>query len=294
MPTYQKPALTSSRMVSLLEGRGLLVPDHDRAERYLNNIGYYRLSACFLPFQGQKDVFNKGISFDDILSLYIFDRKLRLLAMDAIQRVGVSVRAAISNHMSIRHDPFWMLNPNLFKDQQEYAAFVDLAKSKAGRRSRGMSPACKHYFAAYGDRDLSPSWIAVEELSMGAWSKIFKNLKSRKDKDAIARPFGINSFHFENWLQSLTILRNALAHHKRFWNASFPFRPPKLEAYAKDSGPLSGSYENFVIIMRMFKCTMRKSTWADRLHELLCAECPFDYHVCMKFPRGWRSHPFWQ
>ena len=44
-----KPALTIDQQIDLLEKRGLLIPDHERAHRHLSNISYYRLSAYMLP-----------------------------------------------------------------------------------------------------------------------------------------------------------------------------------------------------------------------------------------------------
>lgn len=50
MPPYTKPALTPARLVGMLQSRGLIIRDIPRAERYINNIGYYRLSAYCMPF----------------------------------------------------------------------------------------------------------------------------------------------------------------------------------------------------------------------------------------------------
>lgn len=294
MPSFCKPALSSRDLVGIMQKRGLCVPDVAKAERYINNIGYYRLSAYFLPFYKQKDCFKAGITFNDILELYIFDRKLRLLALDAVQRIEISVRAIISNYMSLRYDPFWMLNAKLFRSLPDYQKFKSLALNKAGKHSPKLSVACKHYFTQYGDHDLPPSWVTIEELSMGTWSKIFSNLKYSRDKNAIAQSFNIRALDFGGWLKSITLIRNGLAHHNRFWNAIFPFRPAGLKIYAQNCGQIAGSYENFIIIQTMFKNTMHSSSWPQRLYNYLEDSSPFDYHACMKFPVGWEILPFWQ
>jgi abortive infection bacteriophage resistance protein len=76
--------------------------------------GYYQLSAYALPFQnGGNDLdrhhFKLGTTFEQVVDLCIFDRKLRLLVMDAIERIEVAIRAAISNVASIKHSPHWFL-----------------------------------------------------------------------------------------------------------------------------------------------------------------------------------------
>lgn len=84
MEVFNKPPLTYEKQVELLLSRGLIVTDRKRAERYLANISYYRLSAYMLPYKKKEngiiiDAFKEGTTWDDIYDLYVFDRKLRLL-----------------------------------------------------------------------------------------------------------------------------------------------------------------------------------------------------------------------
>jgi abortive infection bacteriophage resistance protein len=90
---YNKPPLSISDQAQLLLDRGLGCNDKTRLESYLSSIGYYRLSAYWLIFEQpcQQDnprthQFVPDADFDTILKLYIFDRKLRLLLMEAIER----------------------------------------------------------------------------------------------------------------------------------------------------------------------------------------------------------------
>lgn len=102
---YYKPALTFDEQIDLLTTRGLTVPDRDKACHYPRYIGYYRLSGYFLTLRQrgngvQQYTFFEGITFKDVRDIYIFDRELRLLVMDAIERIAVAFRACISNTMS--------------------------------------------------------------------------------------------------------------------------------------------------------------------------------------------------
>lgn len=121
---YTKPSLSIQDQLSLLKGRNLVIPDHHRTERYLTFIGYYRLSVYFLPFQKNKDKFDDGIKFDDILNLYIFDRKLKLLVLDAIERIEIAIKAVISNYMSQKFGFHWFLNKKLFQRKSEWHFFI--------------------------------------------------------------------------------------------------------------------------------------------------------------------------
>src|SRR5690625_121561 len=77
---------------------GAPMPQPRRAPRprgTLRHIGYYRLSPYTIPFQkaGPEHRLRDGTSFDDVLDLYVFDRALRLVVMDALERIEVAVRA---------------------------------------------------------------------------------------------------------------------------------------------------------------------------------------------------------
>lgn len=99
---FNKPPLSLDDLVDRLVDRGLRVPDRGRARRYLRHIGYYRLSPYTIPFQhgGPDHQLRDRTSFDDVLDLYVFDRTLRLLVIDALERVEVAVRAALTDHMA--------------------------------------------------------------------------------------------------------------------------------------------------------------------------------------------------
>ena len=127
MTTFTKPFLSPAQHISQWRKRGLAVPDTARATRYLTVISYYRLSAYTLPFQlrNQGHAFIPGTSFEDVLDLYIFDRQLRLLILDAIERIEVALRACWLMQLFRQHpkvdtarmgmpdnwaaDPFWQM-----------------------------------------------------------------------------------------------------------------------------------------------------------------------------------------
>jgi hypothetical protein len=89
--TYSRPALALDQLVDRLADRGLAIPDRERATRYLRHLGYYRLSPYMIPFQlfGADHQFRPDVAFDDVLDLYVFDRSLRLLVLDALERIEV-------------------------------------------------------------------------------------------------------------------------------------------------------------------------------------------------------------
>jgi abortive infection bacteriophage resistance protein len=90
---FFKPATTYSQQIALLQQRGMIIEILAEVEFYLQHLNYYRLSAYRLPFESDhaSPQFKSGTHFADVLNLYIFDRELRLLVLDAIERVEVSL-----------------------------------------------------------------------------------------------------------------------------------------------------------------------------------------------------------
>ncbi len=82
------------------------ITDPARAADYLKRIGYYRLSAYWYPFRRSslrpdaagkpqavvEDDFRPGTEFAAVLALYVFDKKLRLLMLDALERIEIVSR----------------------------------------------------------------------------------------------------------------------------------------------------------------------------------------------------------
>ena len=86
----------------MLESRGLITDNKRAALDYLERVGYYRLSGYWYNFrkmtgaQKRADEFIDSSYFEDAVKLYIFDKALRLLAMDALERIEMAVRVDIA------------------------------------------------------------------------------------------------------------------------------------------------------------------------------------------------------
>jgi abortive infection bacteriophage resistance protein len=106
---YDKPPLSIADQIALLRRRGLVIADTAVAEHWLEHTNYYRLRGYWLPFEdtpaGGEHKFRQGTTFEDVTSLYVFDRHLRLLVLDLIERIEVSVRTQWAHQLGMRHVP---------------------------------------------------------------------------------------------------------------------------------------------------------------------------------------------
>lgn len=110
---YSKPWQSYRKQLETLMDRGLLVTDRPRALNYLERIGYYWLSGYWHPFRERRgDRFRPGSTFQAAVDLYVFDKKLRLLTIDALERIEVALRVSLSHTLG-RIPPFAHLDPAL-------------------------------------------------------------------------------------------------------------------------------------------------------------------------------------
>ena len=98
---------SSENLVNLLESRCLQINDWNKAMQYLDNIDYYRLSAYMYPLlQVPKTahLYKESSTFKKVMMLYRFDKKLRLLMFNEIEKIEIAIRRAV---MQITADNMW-------------------------------------------------------------------------------------------------------------------------------------------------------------------------------------------
>lgn len=311
--TFEKPPLSLDELVDRFVDRGLEVPDRERARRYLRHIGYYRLSPYTIPFrQGPDHVLREGTSFDDLLDLYVFDRALRLVVIDAVERVEVAVRAALTDHMSTTYDdPHWYMEPVHFRDRRKHAGLLRIVRDTCEERLRGTPDAgedslvhrsaLEHYLTIYGSPELPPSWLMGETLTIGQLTGAYRNLKQRADRTAVAKSIGLTAPVLESWLLTYVRVRNICAHHGRLWNVGlgvYPAIPTSSTVpWLAGDGALPERsrkrlYPVLVSLQSVLYTVSPHSGWARRLHGLLSARPPMNYRG-MGVPEDWSDDPFW-
>jgi len=288
---YTKPSLTFDQQLELLRGRGLEIDDPVRANHWLRKISYYRLSAYFLPFKNEQR-FRPGTRFDQIAGLYIFDRKLRLLVMDAIERIEIAIRTSITYEIAHAYGPFGHADAANFAPGFEHARFME---ELATEERRAQETFVAHFRNKYAEQACLPVWMATELLSFGAVSKLYKALHP-EIRQRIAGDFRVDSQFLVSWLHVLSYVRNVCAHHKRLWNRElavkprFPSRSRQWPHQVPDNGRL---YAVLTVLRHMLGVVSPNCQWRDRLF-LLLDQHPTVSLDAMRFPASWRTLALWR
>ena len=183
----------------------------------------------------------------------------------------------------------------LFYDQSRHSDSIDRLREDI-RKSNEIF--IKHYKNKYNDPSLPPAWMALEVMSFGNLSKLYKNIKKGKDKDVVAGSFDLPDVILTSWLESLTFVRNTCAHHARLWNRELTIKPkmPKrimrqwLTVPPADDGRI---YLILAVIQYLLRSIGDDGKFYLQIKSLIDNNPNIPLHP-MGFPVNWRDDLFWK
>lgn len=318
---YTKPYLSVEEQVELLRARGMGISDTGRAEACLHRIGYYRLSGYAYPFrQGEivthtdgtveerlSESFRGGISLSGVMDLYVFDKRLRLLFMDAIERVEIALRVEVALLLG-RRGAFAHRSPESFNryfsgidatGKSPHARFLEKLDDGAARSKEDFA---EHFRNKY-DSPL-PLWMAIELWDFGTLATVLDGMLEQ-DRAAMATQFGLaRNNYLPSWAKSINFVRNVCAHHGRLWNR------PLVQQPKSPSADPSGLLRHLVLdphaqrrlyaaaaVLRFLLRTINPATsWSARLQEHMASfpSLPGLSIRHMGFSEGWQQLALWK
>ncbi|MHC4906436.1 MAG: Abi family protein [Planctomycetota bacterium] len=295
---YTKPALTYEQQADLLMSRGLIADKTELVEK-LRAVNYYRLSGYWYPFRIPDDpneAFQPGITLRQVWQRYTFDRQLRLLVLDAIERIEVSVRTQVVYQLSHRYGPFGYVSASTLP-KLSTIEFCRLIRSIKREWLRSSEEFIQHFRSKYEGNRL-PLWMASEIMTFGTLLTMFKGLEQNL-KQTIAADYGIADSILQSWLVALNGIRNICAHHGRLWNRLSGYKPliPKQRKHPQWHDPIEITNDRMFGMLTILKYKMNiiapQSSWADRFKALL-TKYPDIPIVQMGFPENWTDCPIWK
>jgi abortive infection bacteriophage resistance protein len=300
----------------------MVISDSDRASACLHRIGYYRLSGYAYPFRHREilagsngqtterlfENFRPGTEFSQIMDLYVFDKRLRLLFLDAIERIEVGLRVEIalllgqadpfSYRDAVTFNPYFSsLDPQTNETpHQRFLAKLDLAFG------RSREEFAEHFKNKY--RSNLPIWMSIELWDFGTLASILHGMRPA-DLDLLARLYELPKRNFlPSWAQSINFIRNVCAHHGRLWNRPLVQQPSPgrlgevrhFEHLVNDFHAQRRPYAIAAVLQYLMRFIHPGSTWGNRLREHL-STFPISPHISqrhMGFPEGWEQLELWK
>lgn len=305
---FDKSPTTIDEQIALLKERGLDVSAGDLAYRWLTTVGYYRLSAYWLPYELPPEAgrtrskrFRPGVRFEDIVDIYTFDRKLRLLVTEAIERIEIAVRSRWTNRLALKHGAHPHMNPEIFVSGWSHARMM---ASLTDRTQESREVFIEHYRTKYEAPYLPPLWAVTELMTFGELSKWVEATNDASLRGAVAKDIGLPTQETLNGtLQLLSYTRNICAHHGRLWNRRTVKRAPNIKRFrhslAWDEGATEGQsqlsnrlYNVLTLLLLLMRHQAPDTTFPERLRNLIETR-NVEQQKAMGFPDDWKSRPAW-
>jgi len=318
---YTKPHLSFSEQVDLLTQRGLSIGDRAGAAHLLGVIGYYRLSGYWYPYRrplhgraGRDDRFVDGATFERVVRLYDMDRRLKLMVLDAIERVEVALRVKIGYTLG-RRGAYAHLHPQNLDGQftrshgsQQRSTYDGWLQKILTAQARSSEDFVVHFQDKYGGR--LPVWVLTEIMDFGSMTYLYQGLKSA-DRNEIARTLDIldargtgNGGALSNWMRVLNYVRNVCAHHSRLWNRNLvnQIAPrhlatiPSLAYLSQQRGDAHFRiYSTLCILAFLLSRIEPGSEWSVPVQRMLTEELPGCGRGLQElgFPADWAGHAPW-
>lgn len=190
-----------------------LEADKDDLLRRLKAINYYRLTGYLHIFRETKtdhqgnrtktDGYRNGTTLDLVWKYYLFDRRLRLLLLDAIERIEIALRTHVAYYWAKSTK---CSNPQKFSTsyRPDFNKITRDGNSGPGRSrkdkllktfqnsfDRSIDDCVLHHKEDLGFRNVEdlPIWVFVELSTIGELTWLFSGLKNKLQKE-IASNFG--------------------------------------------------------------------------------------------------------
>lgn len=299
---YSKLPYTFEEQADKLIEKGLQADRYELISR-LQRVSYYRLNAYFYPFKDKNTrKFKYPITLDKVWMHYTFDRQLRLLVFDAIERVEIAVRTNLLHLFAHKYGTFGYLDKNnlpFINTKQQPDGFDRWIDSLKVETSRSKEDFIEHFKQKYGDcNDLPPVWALAEIMSFGDMLRFLNAVDSQIRTD-IAVSFNIDERLLKSWMKALGAVRNICAHHGRLFNRRLGLQPslPYKNTHPDWHSPFSINKDKIVSVITLLKYMLHyaapTSSWSKRFIKLM-DDYPEIPHWWMGFPDNWREHELWK
>lgn len=272
-----KQPTTYDEQVQKLREHGCVIIDEEKCKESLKRVGYYRLSAYFLPFRETDNSYCPNTEFERIYRIYEFDRRLRSLFFSAIEVVEVNLRSSLSYYHAHKYGSLGYLKPDNFNQKHNAIKFEETIKKEIESNKKVLF--VKHHLEHYDGQ--FPIWAICELFTFGMLSYFYNDLHTADKKEIM----GARYKNMVSWLRCCTDLRNICAHYGRLYYRVFSAVPAGLQLKEAEGRRLWGAV---LALRELYPATPQWNNEFVLSLENLFLEFKNDISLLhMAFPEDW-------
>ena len=267
---------TIDEQIEILKDKGLIIVDVDRTRKILLRENYFFINGYRHIFMKSNDdkKFIDGVTFDELYSLFCFDRNIRNIMFKYLLIVENNLKSIFSYHLSSKYgykEKDYLKLSNFTTNISKHRQVVDVI-NKMKRQIRvnaKQHTATLHYLTNYG---YIPMWILVKVLSFGIISELYMILK-HEDKKEIANYYGIDVEEMSTFLPVMSNYRNLCAHEDILYNHKTQRGIPNNKYHSMlnislDEGEYIYGKNDLYSLIIMFKYMLSHEDFRLLIHEL--------------------------
>lgn len=223
-----KAFFTYEQQVLKLKGDGLIIVDENQTLNDLRLEGYYNIINGYSPIFKHNSKFIKGTTFDNIKSLYDFDKTLRSIVYKYTGSIECHIKALIAHEFSKAHgvDEKQYLKKECFlsnkKSAENITKLIEVCQQTISDALNKNSNKYREYIEHNNNmHGHVPLWVLIRAISFGTTSIFYKNML-QNEKIEVANNFLIKPHYLANMLEIVVSFRNIVAHGERTFCARLP------------------------------------------------------------------------
>lgn len=303
-----KDFLNYEQQLDYLENeKELIIPNREYAREMLERYSYYSLIGGYKqPFKHKlSGKYLRGVTFNEVVSFYIFDEKLRSLFLQYILHIERHLKSMISYYFCEKHGA----SQSEYLNPQNFGNGINANADEISRLIKTMAkvislPSSYSYIIHHVKKYHNvPLWVAVNAMTFGTISKFFQYMPNDlQTKVALNYP-GFSEKLLHQMITAVAKCRNVCAHGERLYNLRMRAAIPdtvlhhKLKIPQKKGRYVCGRHDLFAVVIALryllpnaeFKSFKRD---LQRLITQLLKDCP---HISneqilseMGFPANWK------
>ena len=228
------------------------------------------------------------------MTLYRFDKKLRILLFNEIEKIEIAIRSVLANiGCQELNDKYWITEAAYFANSDKFNQTLSIIdKELISSKEDYIEEFRQNFIETY-----PPAWMITEVLSFGNLNYIYSNISKNQLMKHIAGYFGLKPQVFTSWLTVLANLRNMCCHHARVWNKENPITPmitkKPSRPWVSSSVSPNRTFFDICIIKWFIDIVSPHNDMKEHLQHLL-TDFPMIDIKAMGFPTNWQEEPLWK
>ena len=207
----------SKELLDYIISKGVIVTNKEFALDKIKKYSYYSIINTYKDiFKDSSNNYKNNVTFDEIYSLYEFDKNIRSIFLKYILEIETVIKSLLAELLSLKYGIDNYLLTNNFDNNINSKIIqdnIDKINEEIAKQN-GKHEAITHYINEYG---FVPPFVLIKILTWGELSRLYSMLK-QTDRQAISKDFKVPDNFLKQVMKNITMIRNICAHNDRMFS----------------------------------------------------------------------------